>query len=267
MAVGDHGQAFLTTHSPAILEALAIGEVSRFSVGADPVVLDGEHIGRVQKQSPDCLLSRLPVLGEGDTEVGFLGPFLNYYAALDNLPDIDALGIRLAPRQGQPQVLSEAQQFLQAGIPCGLFVDNEAAHAGQRTALSGRGGCAFGTWEGVRNIEEAVANWLPWSELTRLIELGVELRQRPAESLLQQVGQCVGRPGTATLNELRDQFDEASVRKALADAMQASGNAWFKTLGGGRALGQLILEIGLPQEIDRILLAFWRRVLQEAGWA
>jgi putative ATP-dependent endonuclease of the OLD family len=264
-AIGDHGQAFLTTHSPAILEALSVGEASRLPSGADPVALDGDHIGRLQRQVPDCLLSTLPVLGEGDTEAGFLRPLLNYFAEQDRMPDIDALGIRLAPRHGQPQVLNEADQLLQAGIASGLFVDNEADHGGRRATLAGHPRCALGTWDGVRNIEEAVAAWLPWEQLPRVLELAAELRLRPVPSLLQQVGERMGAPGTATLDELRAQHDETRVRTALSQAM--SDGSWFKTVDGGEALGRLLLELGLPPEIDRDVRAFWLRVRQESGWA
>jgi putative ATP-dependent endonuclease of the OLD family len=264
-AIGDRGQAFLTTHSPAILEALEVGEVSRLPSGADPVVLDGEHVGRLQKQAPDCLLSRLPVLGEGDTEAGFLRPFLNHLAEQDGLPDIDALGIRLAPRRGQPQVLNEADQLLQAGIACGLFVDNETTHSGRRATLAGHPRCALGTWDGVRNIEEAVATWLPWEQLPRVLALAAELRRGPVPSLLQQVGERIGAPGAATLDELRHQHDESSVRAAVSAAML--DGSWFKTVEGGEALGRLLLELGLPPEIDRDLRAYWLRVRQESGWA
>jgi hypothetical protein len=266
-AIGEHGQAFLTTHSPAIVEALEVGEVSRLLVGGDPQVLDGAHIGRVQKDAPDALLSRLPVLCEGDTEAGFLAPVLNHFSNDDGLPDIDSLGIRLVARTGQPLILDETEELLHAGIACGLFVDNEEDHSGHRTALAKDPRCAFGTWDGVRNVEEAVATWLPWDQLARVLDLAAELRGRPASDLLQQIGQCIGKPGTATLGNLQQEFGEAKVREAVAAAMQSKGSAWFKTLDGGEALGALLLELGMPPSIEQILGEFWRRVCQESGWA
>lgn len=266
-AIGEHGQAFLTTHSPAVLEALQIGEVSRLPVSGSPVALDGAHIGRIQRQAPDALLSRLPVLCEGDTEAGFLEPILNHLAATDGLADIDALGIRLVARIGQPLILDEAEQVLQAGLACGVFVDNEDNLAGRRAALTAEARCAFGTWDGVRDIEEAIAAWLPWNELRRVLDLAAQLRGRPTTDFLQQVGESIGKPGKATIEELRDEFGEAKAREAFAGAMRAKDNAWFKSIEGGQALGELLLEIGLPQEIDQVVRVFWQRVRQESGWA
>ncbi len=264
--IGDHGQAFLTTHAPAVLEALDIEEISRLPIGSNPVGLTGRHIARVQKQAADSLLSRLPVLSEGPTEAGFLLPVLNHLAAEDGLSDIDGLGIRLIPRTGHPTILDEADELLAAGIQCGVFVDNENDFAGRGAALQAHPRCAFGSWAGVRNIEEAVAAWLPRNQLQQLLELAAQLRDRPVEDLLQQVGECIGKPGSDSLDALEATFGEAKLREALACAMQAKHNPWFKTQEGGEALGKLLLELGLPPQIDEVMRAFWQRVRQEAGW-
>lgn len=265
-AIGERGQAFLTTHSPAILQALNAGEISRLDVGLNPVGLSGRHIGRVQKESPDALLSRLPILCEGATEAGFLDPVLNGFAEGDHLADIDALGIRLLGRTGQPTVLDEADELLNAGLACGLFVDNEKEHSGRRANLAAQHRCAFGTWSGVCNIEEAVAKWLPWDQLPRVLGLAASLRKRPLDDLLQQVGDCIGKPGANSLGALRTDFGEDKVRDSLASAMQSKKNAWFKTSDGGLALGQLILDLGVPAEMLSTIEPFWHRVRQEAGW-
>jgi hypothetical protein len=214
-----------------------------------------------------ALLSRLAVLCEGDTEAGFLAPVLNQFAKKEGLPDLDALGIRLVARGGQPRILDEADEFLGAGLPCGLFVDNEAEHSGRRAKLGGRPQCAYGTWEGVRNIEEAMATWLPWDRVMSILELAAELRSRPTTDLLQQVGECIGKPGGATLEQLRGECGETKVRQALAAAMQSKNRAWFKTLEGGEALGALLVQVGMPPKMEEALRVFWQRVRQEAGWA
>jgi hypothetical protein len=48
--------------------------------------------------------------------------------------------------------------------------------------------------------------------------------------------------------------------------MQSKNNAWFKSIDGGQALGALLLDIGLPPEIDQVLKVLWQRVRQESGW-
>lgn len=62
------------------------------------------------------------------------------------------------------------------------------------------------------------------------------------------------------------EFGEEKVREGVACAMQSKNRAWFKTIEGGQALGDLLLELGLPQEVDEVLWDFWQRVQQEAAW-
>ena len=266
-AVGERGQAFLTTHSPAILGALQVGETSRLTSGEkNPLPLGGDGLARIQREAPDSLLSRLPVLCEGDTEAGFLTPVLDHFASEDGLGSIDSLGIRLVPRRGQPLILDEADELLGAGIAIGLFVDNETGFQGRRGALASKARCAYGSWQDVRNLEEAVAIWLPWEMLASIVELAAKLRRREETDLLQQVGEAIGAPGRRTLDELRETHSEENVRKAVATAMLSKNNPWFKTSEGGQALGDRLLEIGLPQEMQEALKSFWMRVLAEAGW-
>jgi putative ATP-dependent endonuclease of OLD family len=265
-AVGQRGQAFLTTHSPSILGALDAGALSRLALGENPVRMAGDHIARIQRQAPDAFVSRLPVLCEGATEAGFLSPVLDTRAAQDGLGNIDVLGIRLLPRNGQRQVLDEATELLGVGISIGLFVDNENNFSGLRSTLAEADHCAYGCWTEVRNIEEAVATWTPWEELPKVLELGAKLRHRSVEDLLQQVSEAIGSPGRASLDELRDAYSEEEVRRALGEATQ-SENGWFKTEDRARSLGQLLLDIGIPEEMDAVLRPFWARLKEVAGWA
>jgi putative ATP-dependent endonuclease of OLD family len=268
--IGMCGQAFLTTHSPAVLQALQVEEIARLTRGADPVGLAGRHIARVQRTAPEALLARLPVLCEGDTEAGLLDPLLNHFAAEDGLGDIDGLGIRLVARSGHETVLNEADEFLAIGIEIGLFVDEEDRHSGRRAALAAHPACAYGSWTSltsVRNVEEAVAASLSWSQLPHLLELASEQRQKPLVDLLQQINQAIDAPGRTSLEELRDRHGEHKVREGLAAAMQSKSGPWFKSLEGGKALGQFLLDVGLPAPIAADVRAFWGRVREVSGWA
>lgn len=263
-AVGERGQAFLTTHSPAILEALETGEISRLAADTSPVSLAREHVSRIRRDAPDALLSRLPVLCEGETEAGLLQPVLDAMAHEDGLGSLDAMGVRLVARWGQPQILDEADSLLKTGISIGLFVDNEASYSGRRSVLASNEACAFGTWPTVRNVEEAVSMWLPWEHLATLVKLAAG--ERNEKVLLQQVGHAIGSPGWATLDELRQSHTEQQVREALAKAMQSKSNPWFKTEAAARGLGIRLLQIGLPREMNDALSGFWLRLREIGRW-
>jgi len=257
---GASGQAFITTHSPAILSVLTGKQVARLIPGANPQTLASADIDKLLREAPSAFLSRLPILCEGVTEAGLLTEILELYATREGKDGLDAYGVTLVAREGipvgQPKVLREATALLDAGIACGLFVDNETDHAGQRDQLRQRDDCAFGCWDTVVNIEEAVARSLPVEQLSKLVDLAAELLpEGRLASLLQQVGQHAGKPGEAPINSLVASLGEQAARDALCQAMQ--DGKWFKQMGRARALGKFLLEEGIPPEVERVLLAFW----------
>jgi putative ATP-dependent endonuclease of the OLD family len=261
--IAPGGQAFLTTHSPAILQSLDPSELCLLRARQSPVELGTGPVADVVRRAPDALLSRLPVLCEGPTEAGFLRPLLDRHAAEDRLGSLDLLGVRLIPGTGQPRILAEAEALLSSGIMCGLFVDAEDRHVGHRERLAGNPSCAYGSWRGVRNVEEAVASWLPFDQLPGIVILVAELLDRPEAYLLQQIAERCGHPGVRSLTELRVALEESLVRTAIADAMNA--NRWFKDSGRSTALANKLAESQMPASIAATIREFWhniRRVLQ-----
>ena len=260
---GATGQAFITTHSPAVLSVLTGNQVTRIMPGANPQTLANSDIDRLLREAPSAFVSRLPILCEGETEAGFLAEILDEYARQEQVEGLDAFGVTLVAREGmsvgQPRVLQEATALLDAGISCGLFVDNESLHGGQRDQLRQRDNCAFGCWDGVVNIEEAVARWLPVEQLTKLVDLAAGLQINGGlVPLLQQVGELAGKPGKAPIDSLVESQGERAIRNALGQAMQKG--SWFKQMERARALGRFLLEEGMPSEIEKVLVAFWESV-------
>lgn len=257
-AVGDRGQAFITTHSPNVLGALRPGEISRLAKGEPPVSIDGPGMAKVLQEAPSAFLCKYPVLCEGPTEAGLLEALWPPLAAEDGLGDLDAAGIELVSRGGQPEVLVEAEGLLAAGIRCGLFVDAEDAHAGRRESLEGNDLCSYGSWDEVKNVEAAVAAYMPFAQLDRVLDLAVDLGRKRRDSLLQQVGSKAGRDGVASIDDLRESIGESETRTAIGEAMDKRG--WFKSRSRGQALGSLLLDCGLPPEIESVIRGLWSRV-------
>jgi putative ATP-dependent endonuclease of the OLD family len=257
------GQAFLTTHSPTILESLQPAELWLLRPGENPTCLGSGPIGDVVIRAPDALLSRLPVICEGNTEAGFLGPLLDHRAVQDRLGSIDLLGIRLIAGTGQPRVIEEADALLAAGIACGLFADAEDAHRGRRERVAANDRCAYGTWYGVRNIEEAVATWLPFEQLAEIIAVAAEQLGRSTNSVLQQVAERCAQPGAHDLAWLRGAAGEDRVRQALTRAM--GENKWFKDTERATSLAVKLLKLGLPPEIDATIARFWAEIRRVLG--
>ena len=252
------GQAFLTTHSPAILDSLDPGELWLLRSGESPASLGTGPIGDVVRRAPDALLSLLPVLCEGHTEAGFLRPLLDRLASADQLGSLDLLGVRLIPGTGQPKILDEADALLAAGIGCGLFADAEDKHSGRRQRLASQNRCAYGSWDGVRNVEEAVATWVPFEHLSEVVAVAAAQLNRSTESLHQQIAERCNQPSIRDLVRLREVCGEPGVRAALARAMN-EGN-WFKDAERGAALATRLAELGLPAEIGSTVQRFWNNI-------
>jgi hypothetical protein len=107
-----------------------------------------------------------------------------------------------------------------------------------------------------RYLLRSHASSRPSEALSKLVDLEAELRaQGGLESLLRQVAQHAGKPGKAPIDSLVASLGEQVVRDALCQAMNEG--AWFKKMGRARALDKLLLEEGIPHEIEKVLLGFW----------
>jgi len=150
--------------------------------------------------------------------------------------------------------LDEANALLDAGIPCGLFVDDDAGYSARRQALAARPNCAAGVWSGARNIEDAVALWLQADRLADLVDVATKTGA-PRRSLLQHLGDASGRPGERTIDDLIADLGEVETRRVLSQAMQSG--KWFKTYAGGHDLAVALVDWGVPVQIASHMDTFW----------
>lgn len=259
---GSHGQAFLTTHSPAILETLPPDSVWRMRHGQQPLRFAGNALNRLLANDPEAFFARIPILCEGVTEMGLLDellpPLLGH--------GLDGHGIRLVDGEGQPNVLDIADAFAGAGIVYGAFLDNEDTYSGRRNRLRGEK-CIDFIWAGTKNIEDATCRGLARDGLFQLIADAAEATQIEARYLEDQVFQAIpesARQGGARALQTADYQDEI-LRSAFYAAMTAKKSAWFKSREGGRILARALTRIGIPTGIKSQLEAFGARLKSVAS--
>lgn len=249
---GAMGQAFLSTHAPAVLDALPEGAVWRMAPGTAPVQFAGDAISRLMRRDPASFFAPRPFICEGDTEVGFNSVFLPNRLG----SPLERLGIHLVDGQGQRPSLDLLESFVAAGVPVVGFVDNEAEFVGRRARIVAA--TITFVWTGVRNIEEALAHGLATENLPALANWAAEAAGIEPRYFATQVRDGV--PG-ATTNDIRAlivEHGEPPIRATLAEVM--SRNGWFKRRRAGRVLATRLLEVGLPASMEAQLGPFVERL-------
>lgn len=245
-------QAFLTTHSATALRALSKASLWFVDSKGDIGALS-EIVIRHATQEPEALLSRLTILCEGKTEVGFVRELLRRdlgMAAMDH-------GVWLANVGGNDQTLLMLEALSKSGLMFGGFADEEGTSpdrwAAQKLAL---GPLLFRWAKGC--TEANVIQHVAESDLAKLIqhpELGGERfriladRAGVEDKSLEAI--------TAARPDLRQLLVEAATCFIPADtsklprfdakAWKRHGERWFKTEEGGRELAiKAVLLKALP---------------------
>jgi putative ATP-dependent endonuclease of OLD family len=257
---GADGQAFITTHSPAVLGSVPANGVWRVRAGQSPVPFIGDPLTRLLKNDPEAFLSPAPILCEGVTEVGLLDVWLPGLCG-----DPGKLSqVKLIDGQGQPNVLTVAEAFVEAGLRFGLFVDSEDQYTGRRANL--RNSCAAFIWDGYRNPEEAACRLIPHQHLFALLDAAAEANEVAVRYFEDQVFERIAPDRRIDgPRQMRDAgYAEELLREAILAAM--TENTWFKRRAGGQTLARTINRIGMPAEIQRQLNAFGAQLRAVMGW-
>ena len=257
--IGEHGQAFLTTHSPSILQSMPEGAVWWMRLGRTPARFTDPLLVRLLRTDPEAFFAPVPVFCEGDTEIGLLQVLLPHYIGAD----LGTAGIRLIEGWGgHDRVIKAVNGVADAGIQCGAFLDNEDFDPEIRERLRER--CTLFVWDGVCNIEEAVCKWLPLHDLLSLFPVATETTGNEERYLVDQVqnhiSEKVRQGGPMTVEILERTYQEKLLRDAILAAMSAKKGAWFKSIQGGRLLGEALIRLGIPKEMEGQLKAFAKHV-------
>lgn len=256
-AIGSDGQAFITTHSPAAIGEMAIGELYRLNPsesGSSSVSAYPADLETIKDADPEALLCRIPIVGEGQTELGLLDCLLEEQAKKAGTT-LGALGVRLVDGGGQPKVFSATSALRGIGLRFGAFLDTEDTYKGKREELAGCERVAFGTYTGARCLEAALAAQLTLEALDRLVAAPRPDGRDPSTSRYQQLNELAGNPSRKTLVELSSQHSEARCRELFRDAADKSG--WFKTRENGFVVGEFLRDHYPDVGIVRDVADFW----------
>lgn len=261
-------QVFVTTHSPAVIAAASESSIWYVDHTGKIGPLDAKKIARHRVNDPHTFLSRLAIVAEGATEVGFVSTLLE--AALG--VSLDRHGVYISDGGGHDNTLDVLQALAEGGLRFGGFADDEGKFPERWKKLETALGPLLFRWRS-GCIEENIVHAVPDEKLEAFLtdpageDTGSRLR-----TLADRLG-MTGAINSALVVEkagpnLKDLMIKAAtgfVPEDKADQKkQYRGHAqtWFKSLRGGRELAGKVFSLGLWPAFRDQLLPFCNAVLE-----
>jgi putative ATP-dependent endonuclease of OLD family len=266
-------QVFVTTHSPSAIAAAS--EASLWYVDHLGRIgsLDARKIARHRSSDPETFLSRLSIVAEGATEVGFVRALLER-ASVDPL---EQYGIHLSDGGGHEATLDLLEALASGGLLFGGFADNEAGqHAGRWLNVKATLGPLLFRWDS-GCIEDAIITRLPDDKLEALL---VDAEGDKTGKRLRTLAIRAGTEGKdfTTIKEKAGGQLRTLIRAAATGAVpddvtepplkkqyRAHSQDWFKTEDGGRELASKMYSLGLWPAMQPQLLAFCNAIRTVVG--
>lgn len=269
----QHGQIFLTTHSPVAISCAENAHLwyldSLGAIGSLP----REKIGAQQKRDPETFLARVAVIAEGPTEVGFLHFLLEKAFGCNPLDH----GVRVCDGQGNEATLDLLETLAFSGLLFTGLADDEGTSPQRWKDLKEELKARLYQWPN-GCTEDHVLGAVPESKLLDLLkdsdgELdGYRLRTLADRLALQEkTPEAIGAALIASGKSWRALIISAATgNKEGAPAGQEKAwkkhsQQWFKSTAGGRELAQKMVALGAWDEVQKKLLPLINSVLTAVG--
>jgi putative ATP-dependent endonuclease of OLD family len=255
-------QAFVTTHSTAAISAAANSTLWYVDHAGNIGKLDGAKVAQQRARDPEAFLSRLAIVCEGVTEVGFATTLL--LGALGS--PLEQAGIRIVDGCGHETTLGLLEALAEGGLSFGGFADDEKGkHPTRWKKLEESLGKLLFRWP-TGCLEENIIKLVPEAELEAFIQdpTGEKTGKR-LRSLQERLG--AESKDFAVLREkaganLRQLIIEAATgavpegKDSEKKHFESHARDWFKTLNGGQELAAKVFTFGLWPNLKEQLLPF-----------
>ncbi|MAW60671.1 MAG: OLD family endonuclease [Planctomycetes bacterium] len=261
-------QAFMTTHSPLTVRAAEGATLWYMDAKGTLAELPRDKFdSKTVRWYPETFFSRLAVVCEGYTEMGFIGALLDEMVS----EGVEAHGIFLTCGFGNQQARELLNTLAVAGIKASGLVDNEGDSPGRWARLKEQLGGLLYQWpegETERNVVAAL-------EIPQLQSLLTDEEGLPRTDRIKHVNvrlESSGFTGTWESAELQG-LREAIVRSSTKDRSDGTSKeeaksqerAWFKSEIGGRELARAIGGVeGVKKKLPMIY-EFLERVCSAVG--
>jgi putative ATP-dependent endonuclease of OLD family len=260
-------QAFITTHSPAAISATATGALWYVGHNGSIGPLDAKKIAAHRVKDPDAFLSRLAIIGEGVTEVGFCRALLE--CALEGA--LQQHDIHVSDGNGNDNTLDVLEALADGGLNFGGFADDEQRYPKRwADVLAAHGPLVFRWKAGC--IEENIIKAVPDAKLEEFLikdkKTGERLRTLADRLKMQEKDfQNVSATAGANLRQLMIEAAKGTVPDDIQDEdekkkFKGHSQKWFKNEDGGRELLDKVFSLGLWPAVRAELLPFCNAVRQ-----
>jgi len=261
-------QAFVTTHSAAAINAATKASLWYLSSGRKIGKLSDATTPQLMKD-PEAFLSRITIVAEGATEVGFVRFLI--LKAVTKIP-MD-YGICVTDGGGNDHTLQLLESLSKSGLKFSGFADDEGRAPERWATLKASLNDLLLRWpQGC--LEENVIAHVGDDDLEAFIpdhngEAGARLR-----TLADRLN--INDKSYAAIHAAAG--DAAGVRKVIIEAATGSvpegtpddqkkvykshGKTWFKTVSGGYELGSKMLQFGVWPNLEGQLLPFLNAIRQ-----
>ena len=265
-------QVFLTTHSPAAISAGSKASLWYVDHKGQIGPLDATKIARHRRSDPETFLSRLAVVAEGATEVGFTVSLLERALGAP----LEQHGVHISDGGGHEATLGVLEALAAGGLRFGGFADEENKHPERWKRLREKLGALLFRWPS-RCIEENVIALVPDDKLFDFIadpadvKTGMRLRTL-ADRLGVEDKDFASLKATAGAN-----FKALIIQAALGtvppgkddekNQYRSHAGTWFKSVEGGRELASKAFSLRLWPALKLQLLPFCNAVRAAVGLA
>lgn len=263
-------QVFLTTHSPAAISSAATSLIWYVDHTGQIGPLDATKIAKHRKTDPEAFLSRLAIVAEGATELGFAMAILERaFGAV-----LEQHGVHVSDGGGHEATLGILEALAAGGLRFGGFADDEGKHPTRWAKLHTKLGGLLFRWPSLC-IEENIIAVVPDDKLEAFItdptgeKTGIRLR-----TLADRLG-IADKDFAALKAKAGADFKARIVEAALGtvptgkesekNEYKAHAGRWFKSVDGGRELAGKLFSLALWPALKPQLLPFCNAVRTAIG--
>ena len=268
--IARKAQCFMTTHSPTVLSAAKSSSMWYLDATGQIGELPQDSVTHALRD-PEAFLSRLTVVAEGSTEVGFVQNLLSRVVE----PSLGTVGVWVTDAGGNAPSLSLLEGLTKAGLCVGAFVDNEGKSPQRWSQVKETLGSLAFQWK-VGCAEENVIQSLADDRLDEFVRdpLGERTgeRLRTLQERLQtedktwptlllaspDIRQTIADAATGQVPDWLD--DDAEVKR-----FKKHSQHWFKSVPGGFELADKMFSLGAWTGLRQTLWPFVESVCAVIG--